>query len=306
MQRNRPLKSRATGRFPKLAAALPEPLHRRAVRLKSEWYRRTALLRLRLSRPRTGRPHGLPGELIVSLTSYPPRFPALHLTLRSLLTQSVQPDRLLLWIAHGDVAELPADIRALEAFGLEIRSCEDLRSYKKLIPALEAYPDAFVVTADDDLYYPPRWLENLVRGADLSRPVIVCRRAHRLVHSDDGRIAPYTEWLRDVQDKKARSPSAEIMPTSGAGALYPPHSLHPAVTDRASFERLCPNGDDLWFYWSARRAGTLHKKVGRRMRLITLADSQASSLWDSNEDGGNDRMIRALEAEFGTAILGLS
>ena len=80
--------------------------------------------------------------------------------------------------------------------------------------------------------------------------------------------------------------------------MYPPHSLDRRSTDREQFQRLCPDGDDLWFYWCARVAGTLYKKVGGKMRLVMWPGSQKSSLWESNEAGGNDRMIAALEAEF--------
>jgi hypothetical protein len=44
-------------------------------------------------------PHNLPGELIVSLTSYPDRFPTLHKTVRSLLSQDMLADRTILWVA---------------------------------------------------------------------------------------------------------------------------------------------------------------------------------------------------------------
>ena len=47
----------------------------------------------------------------MSLTSYPPRFGTLHLTLACLLDQSVKPDHLILWIAREDIKELPDDIR---------------------------------------------------------------------------------------------------------------------------------------------------------------------------------------------------
>jgi hypothetical protein len=45
--------------------------------------------RRRLRRPRPGKRHGLDGELIVSLTSYPARYDTLHLTLGCLLDQSI-------------------------------------------------------------------------------------------------------------------------------------------------------------------------------------------------------------------------
>lgn len=283
---------------------IPNRLWRQVRRVRNIAREHLAMVKAgkRLACLRQGQSHGLDGDLIVSLTSYPPRFSTLHLTLACLLDQSVKADRTILWVARADMSLLPDAVRQLEVGGLEIRGCEDLRSYKKLIPALEAYPGAFIVTADDDLYYPRDWLEVLVKGVVRSTPAIVCRRAHRLVRSDGGRLAPYAMWEADVQDGKARTPSFDIMPTTGAGALYPPRSLHEMVADRLTFERLCPDSDDLWFYWCARMAGTAVKKVGGRMRLITWRESQETALWESNQREGNDRMVRALEAEFGAVL----
>lgn len=267
------------------------------------WHRPRALSQLRQSKLGSGRPHGLPGELIVSLTSYPARFATLHLTLRSLLAQDVRPDRLILWIARDDAAALPDEVRDLEQHGLTISECDDLRSYKKLIPTIEAFPDAYIVTADDDLYFPPKWLETLTSNDSDVRSIRTWR-AHRLVRNAGG-IAPYLRWQFDVQDAQARLPSSDLVPTSGSGVLYPPRCLDPRVTDRALFQRLCPNGDDLWFYWCARMAGTPIRKVGGRMKIITWAGSQDESLWADNRQGGNDRMIRALVDEFGLDSPGL-
>jgi hypothetical protein len=251
----------------------------------------------RLKAPSQGCAHGLSGELIVSLTSYPDRFATLHLTLACLLDQSVKADRIVLWIAHQDMGKLPKSVTGLESRGLEVRSCDDLRSYKKLIPALQAFPDAFVATADDDIYYRADWLEALVNGVE--DRVIACHRVHRIRRLRDGSFAPYDRWERDVQDGSARRPSKDVLATSGAGALYPPRSLAPIVTDQSKFTAICGDGDDLWLHWCARMAGTLHKKVGSKMLLTPWPNSQPSALWDVNEQGGNDRMIASLQAEFG-------
>jgi len=253
--------------------------------------------RRRLSASGSGRPHGLAGELIVSLTSYPARFDTLHLTLACLLDQTVKADRTSLWIARRDIAALPSSVREMERRGLEIRACDDLRSFKKLVPALQAFPEAFIATDDDDLYYSRNWLETLVNGTEDG--VIACHRAHRIKRTTAGNMAPYLEWDFDVQDAAARRPSTDILATSGAGALYPPRSLGSQAIDNAKFQQLCPDGDDLWFYWCARMAGTLYKKVGGKMHLAMWPGSQRPSVWESNEGGGNDRMIAALEAEFG-------
>lgn len=281
-----------------LRKLLPRRIRRTLGKLRDSTLSRllAARARRRLERPQAGRPHHLPGELIVSLTSYPARFGTLHLTLACLLDQSVKADKTILWIAREDMDELPAEVRRLEAHGLEIRACDDLRSYKKLIPALEAFPDAFIATADDDVYYSGDWLEMLLEVAE--DDVITCHRAHRITRFPDGSLRPYLEWEFDVQDAASRQQSSDIFPTGAGGTLYPRHSLDQRVTDRLLFERLAPDGDDLWLYWCARMAGTQHKKVGGQIRLTPWRGSQASTLWSKNE-ARNDRIIAALSAELG-------
>lgn len=283
---------------------IPNRLWQHVRRVRNIAHERLALIKagIRLAFPRQGRSHGLDGNLVVSLTSYPPRYSTLHMTLACLLDQSVKADRTILWVARDDMSLLPDAVRRLEVGGLEIRGCDDLRSYKKLIPALEAYPDAYIVTADDDVYYGPDWLETLVRKVDPAAPAVLCHRAHGVAATTGGKLAPYLDWEFDVQDESARMPSGDIVGTGAGGVLYPPHALHPMVSDRALFQRLCPHGDDLWFYWCARMAGTPYQKVGGSMRVITWRGSQETALWDANQSGGNDRMIRALEAEFGPVL----
>lgn len=246
-----------------------------------------------------GAAHGLPHRLVVSLTSYPPRFGGLHLTLQSLLQQTVRPDHLVLWIAHADIGRIPPKVQALAAQGVEIRACEDTRSYKKLVPAIETFPDASIVTADDDVYYPPDWLATLAAGVDPAEAVVVCHRVNRILREPDGALRPYDTWPDDVQDDAARRPSTDLMPIGVGGVLYPPNSLVPDVTDKTLFQKLAPDNDDLWFFWSARRADTRIKKVGGRFPRVTWPRSQRGHLFSLNQFGGNDRQIADLIAAFG-------
>jgi hypothetical protein len=244
------------------------------------------------------RPHGLKHPLIITLTSYPARFSTLHLTLACLLTQSVRADKIVLWLAHQDMESLPSKVLALAERGIEIRACEDLRSFKKLVPALGAFPDGFLVTADDDLFYPKNWLETLTDAVRSGEKAILCHRAHRIRRCVEGEIMPYLQWQRDVLDSAASEATFDLVATTGAGAIFPPGSLAPIVIDRAKFEKLCPDSDDLWFHWSARLAGTPTRKVGPRLRLYGWQGTQEQSLWTSNLKGGNDAAVAALGHEF--------
>lgn len=247
-------------------------------------------------RPGGGRPHGLDAPLIVSLTSYPARFGTLFPTLRALTRQSVRPDRLILWLDPGDERALPAEARVLD--GLEVRTCPKWRSYKKLVPTLLETPDAFVVTADDDVYYSPDWLEQLVAAA-AGGARVACHRAHRIVMAG-GRPADYEKWDHNI-DLPETGPL--VLPTGVSGVIYAPRVFHPDVTRAELFQTLAPSADDIWFYWMHRLAGSRPVKIGGRARILEWSDSQVSSLRSANRpaagQGGNDRAIAALMDHYG-------
>jgi hypothetical protein len=255
------------------------------------------MVKLRMLASPRQKPHGLPGELIVSLTSYPPRFVTLFPTLQGLLSQTVRADRIILWVSHTDLDLLPGKIRALEKAGLEIRVTQDIGSYTKIIPALNKFPEAFIITADDDLYYRTSWIEDLVSGWNGSKNQIVCHRAHQIKFNEAGVPIPYTQWNLDIDDP---AESVSIFPTSGAGILYPPGSLSPDVLDEASFKDLCPNADDVWLYWMGRKAGSTYKKTAGNHKIIMWPGSQKVALVYENFFGtGNDDKIKKMIHHYG-------
>ncbi|MCM0083601.1 hypothetical protein L4X63_18605 [Geomonas sp. Red32] len=244
------------------------------------------------------KPHGLTGPLIVSLTSFPPRFKQLPLTLKCLLSQTVKPDSIILWIAKNDQQFLTEEILELEGAGLQIRFCDDYRSYKKIIPVLEAFQDAFVVTADDDLFYWSTWLEELVDAHKMSPEDIVCHLAHRIRLSPDGSPLPYLQWELNSTESET---SALTFPTTGAGALYPPRSFDGKVGDVALFTLLCPNADDIWLYWMMRLVGRAARRIPRPKRnYYCWEGSQGVALWHDNlNSAGNDRQMKKMIDTFG-------
>lgn len=251
------------------------------------------LIAVRWPLRRKGRPHGLPSDLVVSLTSYPARFPTLHLTLRCLLSQTIAPDRVILWVTLEDAKHLPKSVNELKLHGLEIRFCKDIRSYKKIVPALLAFPAAYIVTADDDVYYSKRWLEQLVEKA--GERTVVCHRGHAVALNERGRIEPYSEWSFDVAGQ-----SEMLFPTGVGGVLYGPKSLSPEATDEETFTSLCPQGDDIWLFWMGRRAGSTYVKTLNHWTELSWRGSQTSALHLTNVGTGrNDEQIRKITERYG-------
>lgn len=235
--------------------------------------------------------------LVVSLTSYPARYPTLHLTLQSLLLQSYVDRRVILWIAHQDMVRLPPAVLALTTHGLEIRACDDTRSFKKLLPALQAFPETTIVTADDDLYYWPEWLQGLVDAAAATPGDIVAHRIHRIRHSAAGLPLPYRQWEVESQNTEACGLN---FPTGNGGILYPPGILSPLVQNREAYTSLCPSADDIWFYWMGRINGVRYRRAGGCQILHEWHGSQASSLSKDNVgEDRNDQQIAAMISRYG-------
>ena len=77
--------------------------------------------------------------------------------------QTVEPEEIVLWLDYDNWNKdnLPFSLRRMiEWKRLKVMFCKDIRSYTKLIPALEEYSDKAIVTVDDDVYYS----SNLIYG----------------------------------------------------------------------------------------------------------------------------------------------
>jgi hypothetical protein len=258
-------------------------------------FRAELMIQLRWKWSVRKRAHNLPGPLIVSLTSYRPRFETLEKTLKCLLTQTIKPDMTVLWIAPADMPFLPEAVKALSDRGLEIRNTEDVGSYKKIIPALSSFPDAFILIADDDVYYEGDWAQGLVASyTDFN--IIPCHRGHWIILDDTGKPQPYFNWTQDVS---TTNPSKYIMATGVGGVLYPPNCFLGEVTHASLFMDICPNGDDIWLYWMARLGGSTFKVTGKKRSLIPWDGSQETGLYNENWASGNDKKVAALVEEFG-------
>src|SRR5699024_825225 len=201
---------------------------------------------------------------------------------------NIRPDILVLWIAKHERGKLPQEVLELECFGLNICYCEDIRSYKKIIPTLREYPNSFIATADDDVYYEPDWLQGLIDCWDGSYKTVVAHRAHKIVLNEKFLPVPYQNWKMNVIASELDD--GLIFPTGCAGVLYPPDVFCKDVIDSNIFMKLCPSGDDIWLYWMASRNGAKAKRSNYNFNLVVWSGTRHTALWPSNIHGGaNDK-----------------
>lgn len=242
----------------------------------------------------------IPG-LVVSLTSYPARIDTVGRTIKSILGQSVRPERTILWLASsqfpGKEKNLPADLLDLQHHGLEIRWCEDIRSYKKLVPSLALLPGKCIVTADDDLLYPRYWLEKLWQE-HLENPSDIIAHRLRRMERKGGRFLPYKTW--PIVTHSVRTEPYLTLPTTGGGVLYPPGCFTPDVSRSRVFMKVAPHADDIWFWAMAVLARRRIRQVySYEADLFFVEGTQATTLATDNvAGGGNDRQLKAVLARY--------
>lgn len=184
-------------------------------------------------------------EVVVSLTSYGRRINEVYLAIESIMQGTLKPNRIVLWLAENEFKGrvLPQTLLRQQRRGLQIEYCEDILSFKKIIPSLVRYPEACIVTIDDDIMYEFDLLENLLQ-THWSNPDDICAcRMHRMTFDVQNIPNSYLLWDKLVYPKNK---SNRHFLTSGGGTLFPPHCFIDEIKDRDTFMQLCPYADDIW------------------------------------------------------------
>ncbi len=236
--------------------------------------------------------------IIISLTSFPQRMYEIHFTLYSLLTQTIKPAKVILWLGKEQFPNLEQDIPEkvlkLKENGLTIGWTNNMYSYTKLIPALSEYPNNIIVTADDDIYYEKDWLEKLVKAHEKSPNDIICHRAHRIKLNNQG-IAPYKKWTKKIRGTKA---SYLNFLTGVGGVLYPANCLYKDVLNEELFTEIAAKADDVWFWAMSVLNNTKTLVPKNHIQELTYVNPERErgltdeiTLFSSNKKGGNDLQI---------------
>lgn len=197
-------------------------------------------------------------KVIVSLTTYGKRINQVHYTIESIFQQTMRANKVILWLDDSFRGqELPYALQMQMNRGLDIRYCKDLFSYKKLIPALKAFPDDIIITIDDDCLYKPHCLDLLIT-AYLNEPSMIhYNRGHCMRIDDHGDLLPYDQWYWEYSEPNSKY----NFPTGVGGVLYPPHCLDDEVFNEEVFLKICKHGDDIWFKAMSLKNNVMSKRT---------------------------------------------
>lgn len=232
-------------------------------------------------------------KIIVSLTSFPARINIVHKTINTLLNQTFKPDKVILWLGGEQFPnkekDLPESLLSLQNYGLEIGWCEDIRSYKKLIPSLQKYPNDIIVTTDDDIYYPKDWLLGLYEAYQ-KNPNCIC--ASRIcVGFFEGENFKMSS-LNIPKEKNIKTSILNQLIGCG-GVLYPPNCLMEEILNIENIKTLIPSHDDIYFWGMAVLKGTKTAVVDKKYNTSVhcIENSQDSGLCKINNSNSSNGML---------------
>ena len=227
-------------------------------------------------------------KIIVSLTSFPERINIVIKTIKTLLKQTLKPDEIVLWLAPeqfpGGEKDLPEELLELKDFGLTIDWYKDIRSYKKIIPALKKYPGTVIITTDDDIYYASDTVETLYKSYLEHKNEI---QAHRcdVLRVENGKI--FWAKTKELFSDKNRGKASFRNRLTGYGAvLYPPDCFYKDVCDEELIKTLLPTHDDIWLWAMTVLNGYKTRLVkGYSESIAYIENSQQYGLCKINKKG---------------------
>ena len=231
-------------------------------------------------------------KIIVSLTSFPGRIQRVHCTIENLLTQTIKPDKLILWLNEKEFPnkekDLPESLLRLKNFGLSIEWCEYMRSYQKLVPAMQKYPDDIIITFDDDFYYTDDMIEDLLVSYLKAPEYIHANRTWRGEFKSNRFVLSSTNKMFE---NTYSEPSFKNLLMGYGAVLYPPNSLSPIFKDKEIFMELIPTHDDVWLWAMSVLGRTKTKTVnGYNLSIVSVEDTQQVALRNINSRGNSEGM----------------
>lgn len=189
-------------------------------------------------------------NIILSVTTYPARIWAVQYMLRSIYAQTMQPNKIVLYLSleqfPNGMSDIPDELVELvnkEKLDIQFRP-DDLGAHKKYYYAFREFPNDLIITVDEDLIYPVDMISTLYESWKKYPKAVHASRTH-LIAYDGNEIIPYHEWPVEV-DADYGKEQFQVYATTGAGTLYDPSLFKDYLYDTDAIKATYLRDDDMW------------------------------------------------------------
>ena len=159
-------------------------------------------------------------KIIVSVTSYPKRFPFLPILMTAIKSQIFNINKIMIFLHKDDYKHYNLKLKDVDIIPVE----KDLRPHNKYFYAMKLYRDYAIITLDDDANYQNDTFKFLF-DAYIKNPNIVSgKRSHVITYKNNGEAKVYNSWMKE--QKKKTEIDFDIFLTGCSGIIYPPDILN--------------------------------------------------------------------------------
>ena len=190
-------------------------------------------------------------KIIVSLTSYKPKFKNLHLVIQSIFNNTMKPSKMVISLYKEDLIYLTKYLKdminskKIELIVMDI----DLKSHKKYFEVMKKYRDYAIITIDDDIIYTNDLIETLYKSYVQYPNCIHSRQVEKITFKNN-EILPYNKWIKKY--KYELNPSFNLFANTCSGVLFPPNILN--ITDENINDIIkCITEEDIYLKYLSRK-----------------------------------------------------
>ncbi|HHL6095809.1 TPA: glycosyltransferase family A protein [Klebsiella pneumoniae] len=189
----------------------------------------------------------------VNLTTMHSRLDLCAATVWSIINQSVQPDKINLWISnepylsdHG-ICDIPAWVEELNKINniVNVHYVKNTGPYRKIINAIiNSEIDDILVYADDDVIYGQQWLEFLLgQFYENNCNVAIAARIRIMERNIFNKYKSYSSYSISMKKDKFEK---DFIITGVGGCVLSKRMIKPSIIGDDAYLTISPKTDDIW------------------------------------------------------------
>lgn len=243
-------------------------------------------------------------ELIVSLTSFPKRINDVWMVIDSIYRQTMRPKLICLTLSIKEFPkkkkDLPTRLLQYQKYGLKIIWIENnLKPHNKYQTVMQQYPDKYIITIDDDIYYRKDLILHLWRLSQ-KFPNCICANNASSILNEHLELESYNKWQH--KNVIPYNPSHNYLAKGYNGIIYPPSVFkNKEAFNEKLIMQTCLKADDLWLKANELINNVKVVKGDYYPTAIELSGSQKVTLMKtntSNINNENDKQWAQIDSQL--------
>ena len=220
---------------------------------------------------------------IISFSSLIHRLKYIEPFLLSIKNQILKPDKIILNVDHKSEIFIKKNIFLIDLikkYNVEILSSKhDLGPFMKLGPSYAKFKrNSIIVTADDDMLYPPEWFKGLYDFMMENSDTVVCYRGRKINNA----ISYNQTELIQLPKKPIK---VDII-TGVYGVAYNTNNLNSSILDIKKYNKEFLKADDIWISYFLKKFNIIPMAIPFKSKIKSFIEYDmpgVKKLWYSNK-----------------------